>query len=279
MDLIPDAACGVSLFNESETDTKVRKKKRNARSIEGKSTKRTKTTRPKKPTAPPLTLTGKPNLNAHTLDDFMPSQRQRDPSTTPLKIERSSYPPENVSKPQTRFKIQPYLTWEEMSTLQRIKFNKYKQFLRENPELMHTMVQVIEGKHRVSKRIIEHLITNYAKKYHVILENDFLLYEEYRKNLPKSNMDPCRRGPRVKLKYTDRYVETTLQQLESLSWVLTTPIFAYAEENYDIIKKDLNIEKNIHTKKNTNHIHLPEVQNAHFVLDYFHRNKKIKTFL
>jgi len=169
--------------------------------------------------------------------------------------------PTKNKKPKPSTYKKQILTWEKMSLGQRIKFIEFKKFFRDNSEMLESIVQIIEGKHKVSKRILEHLVTNFANSYKLVLpgkDGPFVVYEQYRLNLPKKNMDPCRRGPRIEFPFKDRFVETTLQQLESLRWVFTTPIFEYAQKNYDVIKKDLNLAKKIYTKKSTDHIKLPQ---------------------
>jgi len=139
----------------------------------------------------------------------------------------------------------------DMSKLQLIQYDKNVELLNENPDLFEVVVNIIEGKgpHKLAKRVIEHLITNYAKKNNLVLENGFNVYENYKRMLPKSFMDPCCRGPRMPLKYKDRMVETTVQQVNSIVWVASTPILKYAMENYEVIKEDLNEQKKIFTKK------------------------------
>ena len=180
-------------------------------------------------------------------------------------------------KPKDSDFVKSFLEWENMSQGQKIKVNGFLQYFRDHPEFLDPVVQIIEGKHKVSKRILEHLVTNYAKNYKVILDGYYVVHDQYKLKLPKSNMDPCRRGERILFPYKDRFVETTLQQLESLKWVMSTNIFAYAVKHYEQIKKDLNIEKDIIPKKSTEHIILPTVENPHFVMDVLPEGYKGET--
>ena len=157
-----------------------------------------------------------------------------------------------------------------MSLAHLIVFNKEKQFLRAHPDIAGMVVNIIEQKEPWTLRILEHLITNYAAKYALCLDEHgeeaatgsggggFCVQEEYRKNLPKTELDPCQRGPRVSLPYCGRLVETTLPQLKCVIWIVSTPILAYARHNYEAIRKDLNIDKRLEPKKkDTSHIVLP----------------------
>jgi hypothetical protein len=157
-----------------------------------------------------------------------------------------------------------------MTKAELIVFNKHKRFLRENLEIADTVVSIIEQKFPASLRVFEHLVTNYAKKYNIVLgdKKDFVVRDEYKKNLPKATIDPCRRGPRVYIDHRGRQVETTLPQLNCVIWIATTPLLAYAREHYEVIRKDLNIAKRLVTKKkDTSHIRLPKPQiGSHYQL-------------
>ena len=74
-----------------------------------------------------------------------------------------------------------------MTASELIVFNRHKRFLRENPDTADVVVKIIEQKYPSSLRVLEHAITNYAKKYNLVLgENkDFCVRDEYKKNLPK----------------------------------------------------------------------------------------------
>lgn len=150
----------------------------------------------------------------------------------------------------------------------KISYNEKLRKLHSDPTMLAKAVSIIKGNHKVSKRILEHLTRNFAIKYHLILKDDFVVIDEYRKNLPKSNVDPCRRGPRIILSYKGERIPTTLQQLESLIWVLSTPIMEFAENNYERIKQDLNQTKGIANKRKRYPSTL-RPEGADFVLDIF----------
>lgn len=183
-------------------------------------------------------------------------------SSVPLK--------KNAPKKNTFSKV--FLTVQDFSATQHSKYCKCLKFARENPEIFATIVQVIEGKHRVSKRILEHLVTNFAKNRHLILVHHgepYDVYQHYQLNRAKKMMDTSRRGPRILFPFQGREVETTFEQLEGMRWYMSTPIFQYAEKEYDMIKKHLNELKQITTKKSTDHIKISPIYNQHYALDIF----------
>ena len=142
------------------------------------------------------------------------------------------------------------------------KNEKYKQVLRD----------IIEGKHKLSLRIIEWLVTHYAKSYNIyywidenkqiyneIPENSKMtfrkvnLYQDYRaqlKSYSKFNFDSFRRHYRITFFINTEskdHIETTIGQLNFFRWIFNNSIIDYAMNNYDDIYKKMinnNLNKN-----------------------------------
>jgi hypothetical protein len=143
-------------------------------------------------------------------------------------------------------------------------------FYNKNVEYKIILKNIIIGKHKLSLRIIEWLVTHYAKSnniYYWIDDNkniytDFPpenikgnirkinLYHDYRaqlKSYSKFNFDSFRRHHRITFFISEdktEYIETTVGQLNFFRWIFNNNIINYAINNYDVIYKKM-IDNNI----------------------------------
>lgn len=117
------------------------------------------------------------------------------------------------------------------------------------------VVPIIEGKSKISLRLIDWFVTNYSKKYNTIIplgkyqnHNDgfypfFNVYISYRQQLKafsKQQFDPFRRRDRIKFyDKNDHWIETTIGQLNFFKWVLQNNILEYIHENLSLIEMDM----------------------------------------
>ena len=81
----------------------------------------------------------------------------------------------------------------------------------------------------------------------------FKIYEDYKLKLKaysKRRFDPFCRWERIEIPYKDeKYIETTLGQLNFFKWALENNVIQYIEENYDDIEKDMNNRNSSSRKK------------------------------
>lgn len=120
-----------------------------------------------------------------------------------------------------------------------------------NRQMFQKVVPIIEGKHKISLRLIDWFVTNYAKKYSTIItkmQNDnnvvhFNVYLSYRAQLKaysKQQFDPFRRRERISYYYEkNKSIDTTIGQLNFFRWVLQNDILTYIEENINLIEEDM----------------------------------------
>ena len=145
----------------------------------------------------------------------------------------------------------------ESSTQNDILYNKLMQFYNVDDNL-EKMLQIINGKSKISLRIVDWFATNYSKKNYTVYEinkNDeksrFKVYNDYKLKLKaysKKRFDPFFRWERINVPYgQDTYIQTTLGQLNFFKWAIENEIIKYIETNYDIIERDMN-QKNKSTK-------------------------------
>jgi len=101
---------------------------------------------------------------------------------------------------------------------------------------------IISGESRLSLRLIDWLVTNYAKKHnisymtksgrHVIV---YLAYKAHLKAYSKKMFDPFCRWKRIQF----MEMNTTVGQLSFFEWAIQDEVLDYLETNYDAIQKDM----------------------------------------
>lgn len=117
-----------------------------------------------------------------------------------------------------------------------------------NPENnFDKMLKIITGDSKISLRIIDWFTTNYAKKNFTLYMLDgkrFKVYDDYKLKLKaysKKRFDPFCRYQKISIPYKDdKFIETTIGQLNFFKWSIENKIVDYIEENYDIIERDMN---------------------------------------
>lgn len=124
---------------------------------------------------------------------------------------------------------------------------------------MDYMLRIINGESKISLRIIDWFATNYAKKYYTLYtihntSRRFKVYVDYKLKLKaysKKRFDPFCRWDRINVPYKDdKYIQTTIGQLNFFKWALENGVIRYIEENYANIEKDMN-NRNSNAKKNS----------------------------
>ena len=141
---------------------------------------------------------------------------------------------------------------------------------------VHILTSIITQKNILSLRILDWLVTNYAKKHNVvytIIKNNtninFNIYLDYKKQLKaysKKYFDPFCRRERIlinvqdlswkivnndnKQKTNENHLITTVGQLNFFKWFIENNVLNYAIENIENIDKDM-IETLNNSKKQT----------------------------
>jgi hypothetical protein len=135
---------------------------------------------------------------------------------------------------------------------------------------MEKMMKIINGESRISLRIIDWFVTNFAKKnftvYSIPAKNRcstvyngeenmerFKVFNSYKLELKaysKIRFDPFSRRERIMIPYADEtYLETTIGQLNFFKWAIDNRVLEYIDDNYDAIEADMNSRNSI-SKKN-----------------------------
>ena len=118
----------------------------------------------------------------------------------------------------------------------------------DNYSNMNKMLSIINGDSRISLRIVDWFATNYAKKHYTVYslnskENRFKVYNDYKLNLKaysKKRFDPFCRWDRITIPYQDnKYIQTTIGQLNFFKWAIQNGVVKYIEDNYADIESDI----------------------------------------
>lgn len=124
-----------------------------------------------------------------------------------------------------------------------------------NKPNLSRMMSIINGESKISLRIVDWFVTNFAKKYYTVYDLHtqrgtmqdtirFKVYNDYKLKLKaysKRKFDPFCRWERISIPYDDeKYMETTIGQLNFFKWAIENKIVEFIETNYDDIEKDMN---------------------------------------
>ena len=116
------------------------------------------------------------------------------------------------------------------------------------------MLDIINGESRISLRIVDWFATNYAKANFSVYSitnsygatERFNVYRDYKLKLKaysKKRFDPFCRWDRINVPYgneEDKFIQTTIGQLNFFKWALENKVVKFIEENYDAIEHDMN---------------------------------------
>tara|TARA_B110000977_G_C11029081_1_gene474447 strand:- start:144 stop:749 length:606 start_codon:yes stop_codon:yes gene_type:complete len=150
-----------------------------------------------------------------------------------------------------------------LNTQNDLLLNKLMLFYNKENNL-DTMLNIINGKSKISLRIVDWFATNFSKKNYTVFpidKNDtierFKVYNDYKLNLKaysKKRFDPFCRWERITIPYkSNTHIQTTLGQLNFFKWALENGVIKFIEDNYDMIDYDMN-QRNSSTKSKNSSI-------------------------
>ena len=100
---------------------------------------------------------------------------------------------------------------------------------------------ILSGVSNISLRLLDWLVTNYAKKHNVsylVGDRHVIVYLEYKSHLKaysKKMFDPFCRWKRIQF----MEMNTTVGQLSFFEWAIQDDVLDYLEANFDDIQKDM----------------------------------------
>ena len=128
---------------------------------------------------------------------------------------------------------------------------------------LEKMLSVINGDSRISLRIVDWFVTNYAKEFWTTYELDssdghprrFKVFKEYKQMLnsySKMRFDPFCRWDRECIPYGSHSIQTTIGQMNFFKWAIENNVIEYIDEHFDAIKADMNVRNSTSKRKNKN---------------------------
>ena len=145
----------------------------------------------------------------------------------------------------------------DYDTQNNLLLNKLMQFYKKDNNF-DKMLNIINGTSSISLRIVDWFATNYSKKnytvYTIESKNErFKVYNDYKLNLKaysKKRFDPFCRWERITIPFNNKYIQTTIGQLNFFKWAIENDVIKYIEENYVNIDNDMNSRNSINKVKN-----------------------------
>jgi hypothetical protein len=132
-------------------------------------------------------------------------------------------------------------------------------------ENIHKMMNIINGESNISLRIVDWFVTNFAKKYYTVYDLEiqrhsglvelsrFKVYNDYKLKLKaysKKRFDPFCRWERISIPYDDeKYMETTIGQLNFFKWAIENKIIDFIKAHYEEIETDMNARNSTSKRK------------------------------
>jgi hypothetical protein len=116
---------------------------------------------------------------------------------------------------------------------------------------LEEILPIICKSSKISLRLIDWFVTNYCKKHNIVFvrkknnntDEYFNVYSNYRSQLKafkKIQFDPFRRRERIDFYYaSDKYIETTIGQLNFFRWFVENDLLEYVKDHNDAIEDDM----------------------------------------
>lgn len=139
------------------------------------------------------------------------------------------------------------------STIQNeLLFSSLSRFFMK-PTNFKRMSSIIHGTSAISLRLIDYFVTNYSRKYNIVITRTktaskvpdyFHVYVNYRSQLKafsKHLFDPFRRNQKITFKFdADNELPTTIGQMNFFRWAIESDVLEYIDGHYDVIVQDMN---------------------------------------
>lgn len=136
-------------------------------------------------------------------------------------------------------------------------YRNLKRYYKTNPESIKTMLDIVNGRSKISLRILDWFATRHSKKYHVKyelnddkiatdeynFENSFVVHLDYKaqlKTYTKKYFDPFKRKKKFQFNCGGETFVTTIGQLNFFRWAISKKVINNVDENYDQIVKSMN---------------------------------------
>ena len=141
---------------------------------------------------------------------------------------------------------------DQLSTQNDLLLHNLLEFFKSEPTRLNKMLTIINGESRISLRIVDWFVTNFAKKYYVWYSlsepvdqaSRFKVHGDYKLKLKayqKRRFDVFCRWDRTIVPYDDdNFIETTIGQLNFFKWAIENRVLEYIQSHFDEIEEDMN---------------------------------------
>ena len=160
-------------------------------------------------------------------------------------------------------------------------------FYKDNTVKLLSILPIIYKSSHISLRLIDWFVTNYSKRYNIVLSKRnaqhknseyFNVYSSYRSQLKafkKIQFDPFRRRERIDFYYKqEEYIETTIGQLNFFRWFVENKLLEYVEQHYHAIEIDMiNFQKEAETEQLLVNKNVTVTENTTQQKKRYHANK------
>ena len=148
----------------------------------------------------------------------------------------------------------------KVSRKQDILMDYLSKFYNKNPAYINQFLEIIKPGSKISLRVIDWFVTNYAKKFNIMYEialdenrivkedyegekRQFIVYLNYKsqlKSYSKKQFDPFCRRERITYEYEPgKEITTTVGQLNFFKWALENNVIDYIRKNGLEIERDM----------------------------------------
>lgn len=116
-----------------------------------------------------------------------------------------------------------------------------------NLENINKIIPITLGDSKLSLRVLDWFVTNYCKNKNIILDNNgeyyniYLDYKSQLKAFSKKQFDPFCRRERIVFYYNkNKYITTTVGQLNFFKWAIENNLLDYVNNNLRMIEENMN---------------------------------------
>lgn len=139
------------------------------------------------------------------------------------------------------FSIRDHLNSMEIQSKEQLVLSRLSAFYSQ-PTVLERVRAIIDSESRISLRLLDWLVTNYAKKHNVSYitksGRHVIVYLSYKSNLraySKKMFDPFCRWKKIQF----LGMNTTVGQLSFFQWAIEDEVLDYLEEHYEAVQKDM----------------------------------------
>lgn len=147
------------------------------------------------------------------------------------------------------------ITIDKFTKIEKIHYTQLNKYFSEcSDDTINLMIDIIEGNHKISLRILDWIITRYSKYNKTIINKDIYISISYKaqlKSYKKKYFDPFKRNSKFEYTFTvnNKKLITTIGQMNFFKWAFDNGLIQFSTENYDDIMKNKKIIDDFYDKK------------------------------